>query len=224
MSDLSKLRAFAFDLDGTLADSIPDLTAAANHMRAQLAMPPLPAERIRSHVGDGIASLVHRALTDEHDGLAAEDQWAKGYQLFIEYYRAHLSEQTRLYPGVKTGLQLLRILRLPLAVITNKSELLATPLLQKLGIADEFSLVLGGDSLPEKKPSGLPLIHAAERFGILPHELGMVGDSTNDMLAARAAGAMAIAVDYGYEPASALDADLVIPDISRLHDLLDRKP
>ena len=223
MTDLSAIRAFAFDLDGTLADSIPDLTAAANAMRAKLGMPPLSADRIRSHVGDGIASLVHRALTDDHDGQAAEEQWATGYQLFIEHYREHLSEQTQLYPGVKNGLQLLRTLRFPLAIITNKSEHLTVPLLQKLGIANEFSLILGGDSLAEKKPSGLPLIHTCERFGIEPHQLAMVGDSTNDMLAARAAGAFAIAVDYGYEAPASLDADLVLGNIAHLYDLLNKK-
>lgn len=223
MTDLSTLRAFAFDLDGTLADSIPDLTAAANHMRAQLGMEPLNADRIRSHVGDGIASLVHRALTDDHDGQAPEELWETGYRLFIQHYREHLSEQTALYPGVKTGLQLLRTLQLPLAVITNKSERLTIPLLQKLGISDEFSLILGGDSLTEKKPSGLPLIHASERFNIEPHELGMVGDSTNDVLAARAAGAYAIVVSYGYQEPATLGADLIIDDITHLYDMLSKK-
>lgn len=223
MTDLSTLRAFAFDLDGTLADSIPDLTAAANHMRVQLGMEPLDADRIRSHVGDGIASLVHRALTDNHDGQAPEELWEAGYRLFIQHYREHLSAQTTLYPGVKTGLQLLRTLQLPLAVITNKSERLAIPLLQKLGISDEFSLILGGDSLSEKKPSGLPLIHACEIFNIKPQELGMVGDSTNDVLAARSAGSCAIVVSYGYQEPATLEADLMIDDITHLYDMLSKK-
>ncbi len=218
--DIKHLKAFAFDLDGTLTDSIADLAAAANRMRAALGMPPLEPSRIQSHVGDGIASLVHRALTDERDGVADPALWEQGYTLFVTEYAAHLCDHTRLYPGVLDGLQLLKTLQLPLAVVTNKSERLAVPLLQKLGIADLFSLVIGGDTLAEKKPSGLPVRHAAEVMGVEPTQLGMVGDSVNDVKAARAAGAVAVAVSYGYEDVATLEADVVVDSLAQLYDLM----
>ncbi|NDV12663.1 phosphoglycolate phosphatase [Crenobacter caeni] len=218
--DIKHLKAFAFDLDGTLSDSIADLAGAANRMRAALGMPPLEQARIQSHVGDGIASLVHRALTDERDGVADPALWERGYTLFVTEYAAHLADHTRLYPGVLDGLQLLKTLQLPLAVVTNKSERLAVPLLQKLGIADLFSLVIGGDTLTEKKPSGLPVRHAAEVMGVEAGQLGMVGDSVNDVKAARAAGAVAIAVSYGYEDVSTLEADVVVDNLAQLYDLM----
>ena len=164
--NLKHINAVAFDLDGTLVDSIPDLAAAANAMREHLDLPPLPALRIQEHVGDGIASLVHRALTNERDGQADPALWERGYVFFIQYYREHLSDNTSIYPGVTDGLGLLRALQLPLAVITNKSERLALPLLEQLGLRDHFSLIIGGDTLAEKKPSALPLQHVCQVLGI----------------------------------------------------------
>jgi len=217
---LSHIRAVAFDLDGTLADTIPDLAAAANAMRLHFDLAPLLAERIQSHVGDGIASLVHRALTDERDGQAPIETWQAGFAFFVKYYHEHLCDYSRLYLGVEAGLDLLRARQLPLVVITNKSERFAVPLLQQLGLADRFSLILGGDSLPEKKPSALPLLHACEVLGIKPNELAMVGDSANDVLAARAAGSVAVAVSYGYGDAAKLQADAVIGNLAELYDLM----
>lgn len=220
---LQNIKAIAFDLDGTLVDSIPDLSAAANAMRDFLGLPSLPSLRIQEHVGDGIGSLVHRAITDERDGEAPNAIWEKGYRFFIEYYREHLTVHTTVYPGVVTGIGLLRALNLPLVVVTNKSERLAVPVLQQLGLADDFCLVLGGDSLPEKKPSPMPLLHACSTLGIQPQELAMIGDSHNDVLTARAAGAASIVVSYGYGDAATLGADLVLDDLTELYPLLRPK-
>ncbi|QEL55147.1 phosphoglycolate phosphatase [Chromobacterium paludis] len=218
--NLKSIQAVAFDLDGTLVDSIPDLANAANAMRAHLGLPPLEPERIKSHVGDGIASLVHRAITDERHAEADGHIWERGYRFFVQHYREHLADQTTVYAGVRDGLALLRALKRPLVVITNKSERLAVPLLEQLELRDPFSLILGGDTLPEKKPSALPLLHACQVLGIQPNELAMVGDSPNDVSAARAAGSLAIAVDYGYADASALGADLTVGSIAELYDLM----
>jgi len=218
--NLKHIKAVAFDLDGTLVDSIPDLAAAANAMRQHLGLPALADLRIQEHVGDGIASLVHRAITDERHGQAEATVWEQGFNFFVRYYHAHLTDQTRAYPGVQDGLNLLRALQLPLVVVTNKSEYLAVPLLQQLELRDAFSLVIGGDTLAEKKPSALPLQHVCEVLGIQPGELAMVGDSENDILSARAAGAAAIAVNYGYADAVTLQADLVIGNLAELYDLM----
>lgn len=117
---------------------------------------------------------------------------------FIRYYRDHLSDLTRPYPETEAGLILLKTLGIPLVVITNKNEMLAVELLKQLGLADYFSLILGGDSLAEKKPSPLPLLHAAEVLNINPADMLMVGDSANDILAAKAAGCLSVGVTFGY--------------------------
>ncbi|TDR73068.1 phosphoglycolate phosphatase [Paludibacterium purpuratum] len=217
---LEHIKAIAFDLDGTLVDSLPDLIAAANAMRDHLGMPALQHARIREHVGDGIASLVHRAITDERDTLAAHEQWEQGFRFFVQYYRQHLTVHTTVYPGVTTALGLLKALQLPLAVVTNKSERLAQPLLQELGLADDFALIIGGDTLPEKKPSALPLTHTCQAFGVQPSELLMVGDSANDVLAARNAGCPVALMRYGYADADSLGADLALDTLESLYDMI----
>lgn len=195
---IEHVQAAVFDLDGTLCDSLPDLAAAANAMRASLDLPPLPQPTVESYVGDGIAVLVHRALIGNVDGRAEEKLWAQGFTLFVQYYAEHIADRTRAYPETEAGLGLLKSLGIPLAVITNKNEVLAVKLLEALGLSDYFSLVLGGDSLPEKKPSPAPLLHAAEVLGVSVENMIMVGDSRNDILAAKAAGCPSIGVTFGY--------------------------
>jgi phosphoglycolate phosphatase len=221
---LQHIKAIAFDLDGTLVDSLPDLVAAANAMREHLGMEALHDQRIREHVGDGLASLVHRAITDERDTLAEHAQWEEGFSFFVQYYRQHLTTHTTIYPGVVTGLSLFKALNLPLVIATNKPERLTVPLLQELSLADDFSLILGGDTLPEKKPSGLPLTHASQVLGIAPENLLMVGDSANDVSAARAAGCPVAVVRYGYADAETLGADHVVSDLTALYDMIKPKP
>ncbi|MGF6147060.1 Phosphoglycolate phosphatase [Kingella potus] len=201
------VQAAAFDLDGTLCDSVPDLAAAANAMRQALGLPALPQPAIESYVGDGIASLVHRTLTADFHGQADEKQWEQGYTLFVRRYAAHIADATRPYPGTEAGLELLKSLGIPLAVVTNKSETLAVRLLRAIGLADCFSIIVGGDTLPEKKPSPAPLLHAAETLGVPPQNMIMVGDSRNDILAARAAGCPAVGVSYGYGDMASLAQD-----------------
>lgn len=218
--NLQHIKAVAFDLDGTLVDSLPDLIAAANAMRQHLGLPPLLDDRIREHVGDGIASLVHRSITNQRDGEAEHQEWEQGFRFFVDYYRQHLTDLTTVYPGVTTALGLLKALKLPLTIISNKSIRLALPLLQQLGLADDFSLILGGDSLPEKKPAALPLLHTCQVLNLPADALLMVGDSHNDIAAARAAGCPVVAVRYGYGDADALGADAVIDSLERLYDMI----
>ena len=148
---------------------------------------------------------------------------------FVRYYRQHLSVYTRPYAGVETALALLKSLGLPLAVVTNKSEVLAVSLLKDLGLADTFSLIIGGDTLTERKPSALPLLHTAEVLGVRPDELGMVGDSANDILAAKAAGCFSIGVRYGYADMTQLATDettrpdWVVGNLADIYELLASK-
>lgn len=222
--DLHHIQAFAFDLDGTLVDSIKDLAISANAMRETLGMDDLPLETLKSFVGDGMSRLVHRALTNDHHALADDALWQQGFALFAQHYYEHIADYSSPYAGVVHGIALLKSQNLPVVVVTNKAERFAVKLLADLGLLDEFSLVIGGDTLPEKKPSALPLQHVAEVLNIEVDKIAMVGDSHNDILAARAAGAMAIGVDYGYENMDVLAqdpltrADAVIHSIVQLYE------
>ncbi|WP_066569249.1 phosphoglycolate phosphatase [Snodgrassella sp. CFCC 13594] len=218
------IHAIAFDLDGTLVDSLADLCAAANHVRGLFDLPALPEPAMAQFVGDGIGRMVHRALSGSRDGEVDEAEWSKGFVAFIEYYRSHLTTHTRPYPQVETALALFKTRGLPLAVITNKNERLATELLQQLGLVNEFSLIIGGDTLPEKKPAPLPVQHAADVLGVPIHALLMVGDSVNDILAAKAAGALSCGVTWGYGDMNALSSkaetkpDIVIDHLPQIYD------
>ena len=198
MTIQTPIQAVAFDLDGTLCDSIPDLAAAANAMRQTLGMAALPDAAVQSYVGDGIGVLVHRALTDNPQGTAPEAQWQQGYTAFVRHYADHIADHTRAYPETEAGLALLQSLRIPLAVITNKNEILAVKLLKALKLDGYFSIVIGGDTLPEKKPSPEPLRHVAQVLGVNVANIIMVGDSKNDILSAKAAGSIAVGVTFGY--------------------------
>lgn len=220
------IEAIAFDLDGTLVDSLPDLCAAANHVRIINQLPALSMSDMAQFVGDGIGRMVHRALSGRRDGEVDETTWSRGFVQFIEYYRDHLADHTRPYPEVEKTLSLLQTRKLPLAVITNKNEILAAKLLSTLKLAHYFSLVIGGDTLPEKKPSTMPITHTAQTLGIEPGHLLMVGDSANDILAAKAAGAKSCGVTWGYADMSKLTnkketkAHIVIDRISALYDFV----
>ena len=223
---LPHIRAVAFDLDGTLCDSVPDLAASANAMRQQLSMPVLPQSEIQSYVGDGIASLVHRALTADVHGTADDKLWQQGFTAFVRHYAEHIADATCLYPNAEDALALLKSLGLPLALVTNKSARLAVKLVEALGIEPYFSIIIGGDSLLQRKPDAEPLLHAAQALGVLPAEMLMVGDSRNDILAARAAGCPCAGVLFGYgDMAKLAEAPDTRPNwqigaLTELYDLL----
>lgn len=200
---LSHIKAIAFDLDGTLVDSLVDLANTANAMRSHLGLPLLQQKRLEGYTGDGLGTLVRRALADDPDKSVDKQLWQKGFSFYLKYYDAHLATHTQPYPGIKECLSEISRLAYPMAVITNKLERFAKKILQQLNLQNYFKIVLGGDSLEEKKPSALPLIHVAQAFQIKPASLLMVGDSPNDLKAAAAAGSPCIGVSYGYS-ASAL--------------------
>lgn len=193
-----QIQAVAFDLDGTLCDSVPDLAASANAMRLALGLEALPQATVQSYVGDGVGVLVHRAITNSRDGQAEKTLWERGFNEFVRHYHLNIANATRLYPQTEVGLDLLHSLGLPLAVVTNKSERLAVKLLQDLNLAHHFSIIVGGDTLPERKPAAEPLLHVADVLGVQPENLLMVGDSENDILCAKAAKCPVLGVDFGY--------------------------
>jgi phosphoglycolate phosphatase len=190
--------AVAFDLDGTLLDTLPDVAAASNHMRAHFGLAPLSAPRVAEHIGEGLMSLLHRTYTDQRDGHMPPELENEAKAQFQDYYSAHLSDHTRVFPGCETVLKTLQQRGIPLACITNKLEKFARPLLVEKQLAGYFDIIIGGDTLAERKPHPLPLLHVAAALGVAPADMLMVGDSDNDHLAARAAGSLSALLSHGY--------------------------
>ncbi|MCG6940326.1 MAG: phosphoglycolate phosphatase [Thiohalocapsa sp.] len=211
------------DLDGTLVDSVPDLTHSVDEMMAALDRPPHGEAAVRNWVGNGVERLVQRALTGQLDGEPDPADYERAYPIFLELYSAHNGEHARLYPGVVEGLKALRKRGLKLGCVTNKAARFTEPLLENLGIADNFGIIISGDSLSEKKPSPLPLLHAAEHFGVTPPQSLMLGDSISDVKAARAAGFPVVCVSYGYNHGHDIREavpDAVIDSLTELDGLL----
>ena len=212
------LKAIAFDLDGTLVDSVIDLANAANVVRVKLGKPELVSERVRQFVGDGVAQLLQRSLTDDMNGQLEPATLELALETFHAYYGDHLAENTRPYAGVALGLQRLQQLQVPMAIVTNKPEHHTHALLAALQLDRYFKAVIGGDTLSQRKPNAAPLLEAAQRLEVDLNEILMVGDSPNDVLCARAAGAKVWVVDYGYADAATLNADKVIHHLGEIAD------
>ena len=186
------------DLDGTLIHTAPDLAACANRMLADLGRAPAPVETVMTWIGNGVPRLVKRALTGQMLAEPEEALFEKALAIFQKHYLAHVSDLSRPFPGVVAGLDRLKARGFHLACITNKAEAFTLPLLKNLDLYKYFELVLSGDSLPKQKPDPLPLLHACKHFGITPEHGMLIGDSSNDVEAARAAGMPVLCVPYGY--------------------------
>jgi len=222
------ITALFFDLDGTLVDSVPDLTAALNAMLRQLDLPAREERQVRTWVGNGMDNLIRRALVGEMDGSQADPElFARAKPLYRAAYAEHISVYSALYPGVDDGLAQLHADGFPMACVTNKPAEFARPLLDRLGIGAFFATVIGGECAPHPKPAPDALILCAERLGV-PIEQGlMVGDSLNDVGAARKAGCPVVCVPYGYNHGYDIrDAqpDMVIDSIAQLPALLSATP
>ncbi|WP_309637335.1 phosphoglycolate phosphatase [Halomonas mongoliensis] len=209
----------AFDLDGTLIDSVPDLAAAVDATLSELGLPEAGEKKVSLWVGNGALKLVERALADALGETPSSERLALGHQRFLYHYGRDVGSRTRLYPGVVEALDALRARGLPLALVTNKPFAFIAPLLEGLGLAEHFALCLGGDSLPEKKPHPAPLLHLASHFDLAPSRCLMVGDSRHDIAAGRAAGFRTLAVPYGYnhgEPVQASGPDGMVESLAEL--------
>ncbi len=186
------------DLDGTLVDSVPDLAFSVDAMMDELRLPRRGEPAVRNWVGNGVERLVQRALVNDLDGEADPVLFARALPVFMRIYRDNTSQRSRLYPGVREGLDLLQAAGFRLGCVTNKAEQFTLPLLRDKGILDRFALVVSGDTLERKKPDPAPLLHAAAELGVTPGESLMVGDSRSDVKAARAAGFRIVCMSYGY--------------------------
>ncbi len=211
-----------FDLDGTLVDTAPDLAYAVNESLRQLNLPPQDEEKIKQWVGSGAETLLRMALTGSADGYVEPDLMRRSLEFFGSSYMSNLTRASRPFPGALQCLEQLRRRGIDVACITNKYSAFTEPLLQQLELEQMFSIVLSGDSLPRCKPAPDQLLHAMQFSGVMPTESWMVGDSSNDVQAARAAGVAALCVDYGYSAiaAEALAADVVLSRLDKMLDLL----
>ncbi len=213
------------DVDGTLVDSVPDLAYCVDEMMRRLGLPPHGEDKVRNWVGNGVERLVRRALVGQLEGEPDAALFEQAYPIFLELYAENTAKRSRLYPGVPEGLAWLRSAGYTLGCVTNKAARFTEPLLAELGIADYFGIIISGDSLPRKKPDPLPLLHAADFFGVGPQESLMVGDSVSDVKAARAAGFQIVCMSYGYNHGQDIrdsHPDAVIDSLDQIKNLLEQ--
>lgn len=216
------IEAVAFDLDGTLIDTVPDLAAAANMMLALMGGRSLSERQVARLIGDGIDQLVTRVLAVSRDGVEPDPRLIETAAVsFRDLYRQRLFERSRIYLGVVPTLRALASAGMNVCCITNKESAFARPLIEAAGLRELLSLTLSAESWKDRKPSPTMLLSACSHLGIEASRMLYVGDAPSDVIAARAAGCRAVAVNYGYHTHPVLAA--VRPDriVSRLTELIE---
>jgi phosphoglycolate phosphatase len=199
-----RLLGAIIDLDGTMVDTADDFTAGLNGMLAQLDAAETSREEVIAYVGKGSEHLIRSVLAPRFDTARAQGQFDEALAIYQEEYAKINGRHTRLYPEVEAGLKAMREAGLKLACVTNKPHRFAVELLQQYGLSGYFDMVLGGDSLPKKKPDPLPMLTACAQLQIAPDAAVAIGDSENDALAGRAAGMATLTVPYGYNHGQAV--------------------
>lgn len=207
-----------FDLDGTLADTAPDLTGALNHALTVMGRPTVPEESVRHMVGHGARALLQKGLAAT--GEVSEALVEQGFPIFLDHYEAHIADFSRPFPGLETALDRLDAMGVKLAVCTNKMESLSRQLIDALGWQDRFAALVGGDTLPVRKPDPAPLFEAITRSG--GGRAAFVGDSITDTLTGQNAKIPTVAVTFGFSdrPHDQLGADRLIDHYDQLLEAL----
>jgi len=218
---LNDIRLLVFDLDGTLIDSMKDLALSVNATREWVGLPRLPDETIASYVGQGVPTLIRRALANGAAGEVTEEAVQEATAFFLDYYRAHMLDHTAVYDGVREALEELKDRKL--AVLTNKPVAFSRAILAGLKLADHFAFVYGGNSFEQKKPDPVGVIKLMSDTGALPRETVMVGDSDTDVLTGRNAGVWTCGVTYGLGSYTLERAapDVLVGDLRELPPLLN---
>ncbi|RJX72312.1 phosphoglycolate phosphatase [Vibrio sinensis] len=222
---MKELKLIAFDLDGTLLDSVPDLAVAADQAVQALGFPAVSEEQVRDYVGNGADILIGRALSQSltiNPELSPE-LLAEGRVLFDDFYEKSGHKLSHLYPAVVETLIELKQAGFILALVTNKPSKFVPEVLAKHDIAQFFTDVLGGDAFPERKPNPIALNWLMEKHNCKPSEMIMIGDSKNDILAAKNAGCHSFGLTYGYnhgEPIAATSPDFVADSIAELLEVI----
>jgi phosphoglycolate phosphatase len=211
------IRAAIIDLDGTMVDTVDDFTAALNGMLVRVGIDkPATRDEVIDYIGKGSENLIRSVLAVRLPHSQAIAQFDDALAIYQSEYAKINGLHSTLYPEVKEGLAALRELDIPLACVTNKPHRFAVELLTHFGIVDYFKVILGGDSLPLKKPDPLPMLTACERLDVEPRETVAIGDSENDALAGRAAGLATLTVPYGYnhgKPVQSVKSDGIVSSL-----------
>ena len=220
MATATGLRGVLFDLDVTLVDSAPDLAGAANRLRADHGLEPLPLELLRPMVGSGARGMVGVAF----DVAPGEPRFEPLRDAFLAHYEAGLLQSTRPFDGVDQMLSALEAAGIPWGIVTNKAARFTTPIVAGLGLVKRAAVVVCGDTTPHAKPHPEPLWHAARAMGLAPESVVYVGDDLRDAQAARAAGMTMVAATWGYlglgEPVHEWGADALAAAPGQLLDWL----
>ncbi len=220
---IKKPEMVLIDVDGTLVDSVPDLAYCIDEMMQQLEMPPRGEAAVRDWVGNGVERLVRRALVNQLQGEPDEVLFQQAYPIFMALYAENSCQRSYLYEGVREGIDWLKSQNIRLGCVTNKAAQFTLPILKKLAVFDDFESIICGDTLAERKPHPLPLLHSAERLGVAPEKALMIGDSISDVKAARAAGFGIICMSYGYNHGADIrdsNPDLVIDSMAQLVNVI----
>lgn len=225
MVRFTSIQVIAFDLDGTLVNSAPGLASAIDSTLKEFGLPMAGVERVSTWIGNGVEILLQRALTWASAEAVDERQKNQALTRFNHYYSSSAIEGTTLYPTVKTTLKQLQEQGMPIAIVTNKPRVFVHPIITSLGINDYVSLIVGGDDVAHKKPDPAMILQVLSYFGLNKGELLLVGDSKNDIQAARRAGIACIGMKYGYnygQPIADDEPDQVLNSLEQLLSLLGR--
>ncbi len=214
------------DVDGTLVDSVPDLSWCLDETLKQVGLPPRGEASAREWVGNGVIRIVERGIANDLNAPHDEAIFEKAMPIFRALYAENTSVRSKLYDGVREGIDYLKSTGIKLGCITNKDAEFTHPILKDLGLWDDFEIVISGDTLPKKKPDPMPLLHGAKELGVKPENSLMLGDSTSDVKAARAAGFEIICMSYGYNHGDDIrdsNPDAVIDSMTELREMIKAK-
>lgn len=216
-------RAILFDLDGTLIDSAPDIAAAVNELLAGRDLPPLRVDQVKAMIGGGVKKLVERAFAASGSPLAG-GTLEEANRAMAPTYRRHLTGLTRLMPGVREALTHFHLNALAMGVVTNKPQLAAREILLHFHLTEYLGAIVGGDAVTCLKPAPDALLLALDQLGVEATDTLMVGDSSSDVGAARAAGMPVVLLRGGYTqiPVEELGADLVCDSLLDLPSAMQR--
>jgi phosphoglycolate phosphatase len=218
-----RARALLFDLDGTLADTAPDLARALNRVLFMLNCRTVTLENTRNWIGNGMRCLLEQALARDSEDNVDPELVDRGAELFEPVYAEAVWVDSTCYPGVVDGLAQLKRMGFRIGCVTNKPRSCTDKLLQYSGLDGCVEAVVAGDDLAESKPAPAPLLHAADQLGVSPQSCVMIGDSQNDVAAARAAGMAVLVVTWGYDQGldlSALGATKLVSQFNEIFDMV----